>query len=532
MAIEDFFERYSKKGYKFSDEILTRYTLSLATKPFVILSGISGTGKTKIAQLFEPEVLTPPQPPQANAQFGSGEIILKVTKGLMNGDRGNLQFSQIDHVFEPNEVVEINDKIQEILTNRPNSAENISAPVVMTIITADSQEAQIGIYLQRAQNPLVRIRVKSVRGASQKFDSTDFFKNTFNEGDVIKLSKTGVHQFTIESINNQQIIATNETNEANRLSTIDNKCFISVKSNWTDASELFGYFNPITEKYVVTKLLKFIILAKENPEIPFFVILDEMNLSKVEHYFSDFLSCIESRIVDENGNIHQEGIHLYSGSHYIQTDDDEYDEILSNLEIPLNLFVTGTVNVDDTTYMFSPKVLDRANVIEFNDVHLGDIPNNGNFKLQSFPDLTLFEKSNISMYEGLSPETKEFINGLLGILKQTNMHFGYRTISEISHFISISKKCVDNSPDTELTALDIQILQKVLPKLYGNFAKLHDPLKEVIFFLSDSKGELKNFTINEIKMIDYKTSKFSRSLEKLVSMYLTLSTQGFASFIE
>src|SRR5690606_16709188 len=139
-------------------------------------------------------------------------------------------------------------------------------------------------------------------------------------------------------------------------------------SNWTDSTELFGYYSVLEEKYVLTPLLKFLLTARDYPEKPFFLILDEMNLSKVEHYFSDFLSCLESRIMKENGRIEQEALKLHNYSGYIETSDIYYDLVPEKLDLPLNLYVTGTVNIDETTYAFSPKVLDRANVIEFNEV--------------------------------------------------------------------------------------------------------------------------------------------------------------------
>lgn len=534
MAIDDYFESYSNKGYKFSDEILTRYALSLSVKPFVILSGISGTGKTKIAQLFEPPLpnVAARQQSQTIDGDGDGEIILKVGDGLMGGDRGNFQYGQLSHIFEQKEIENLNARIDEIRESRPESDENISKPVVMTIELSDGQSAKIGVYLQRARNPLVRIRARSARGADQVFDSSEFFQNNFEVGDILKLRRIGIHRFRVESINNRQDITENDAYEAVRLSEINNKCFISVKSNWTDSSELFGYYNPITKKYTMTKLLKFILVAKENPQIPFFVILDEMNLSKVEHYFSDFLSCMESRTINDDGSVKQEGIHLYSGNHFVSTDDDEYDEIRSSLELPLNLYVTGTVNVDDTTYMFSPKVLDRANVIEFNEVCLGDMPDNGNFRLSSFPDFTNFRLASIDQFDELGVEAKRITIGLLDVLRKYNLHFGYRTVAEISHYISNAKKNVGGGVAIEIQGLDIQILQKVLPKLYGNYAKLSEPLKEIIYFLSNSDGGVDNFDMNQIEALDLKDLDFERSLEKLIKMYKTLSTQGFTSFIE
>lgn len=104
--------------------------------------------------------------------------------------------------------------------------------------------------------------------------------------------------------------------------------------------------------------------ALDNPKEPYFVILDEMNLSKVEMYFSDLLSIMETRTQD---NEEGETIDLHSQSPVYSV---EGNEISSKIHIPRNVFIAGTVNVDETTYMFSPKVLDRANVIEFNEVDL------------------------------------------------------------------------------------------------------------------------------------------------------------------
>ena len=143
------------------------------------------------------------------------------------------------------------------------------------------------------------------------------------------------------------------------------------------------------DRFIVGKALKFMLTAQSHPTKPFFLILDEMNLSKVEHYFSDFLSCLESRI-SIDGSVRQEKVILYAGTEFIATNDDEFDEITSSIEIPQNLYITGTINVDETTYMFSPKVLDRANVIEFNEVNLSEYGSNNappaeGISLTSFP---------------------------------------------------------------------------------------------------------------------------------------------------
>jgi len=126
---------------------------------------------------------------------------------------------------------------------------------------------------------------------------------------------------------------------------------IPVGADWTNREPLLGFPNALEPgKYVKpdSGALDLIINAKEKPELPFFLILDEMNLSIVERYFADFLSVMESN----------EFIPMYSTNSI-------YDGVPAQLYLPSNLFIIGTVNIDETTNMFSPKVLDRANTIEF-----------------------------------------------------------------------------------------------------------------------------------------------------------------------
>jgi hypothetical protein len=533
VSVEKFFNNYKDKGYLFSDEILTRYALSLSTKPFVILSGISGTGKTKIAQLFDvtqtPDVAA--EVAEAVPIYGNGYILLTITDALANGDgRANLRFNQLPAVLEDTEIEEINELISQKIENKDGG--NICDPKAFKILTTEGEELDMGLYLQRASSPLVRIRAKSKRGEAFEYDNRSYFAENYNTGDVLKLEKVSPHTLQITEVNDDRIVRESIEDEEEEIQKIDTKCFISVKSNWTDSTELFGYYNPLTNQYNITKLLKFMLLASEHPKTPFFVILDEMNLSKVEHYFSDFLSCIESRDVESDGTITQEGINLYTGQEFILTDDQEYDEILSTINIPLNLFVTGTVNIDDTTYMFSPKVLDRANVIEINEVYFGDEPVSEGLKLTSLPDFTSYTKSEMGMADNLSAETTQHIKQILEILKEFNMHFAYRTIAEMSHFIINAVAHTSSEGNIETLALDIQIIQKVLPKFHGNYEKLNMPILRLIHLLSASDIDIGNFNLSSIEAIDLDETEFPKSLNRLKRMYSNLTTQGFANFIE
>lgn len=359
ISIQDLYDYFTDKGFFFSREVLTRYYLSLKTKPFVILSGISGTGKTKIAQLF---------------------------------------------------------------------AEYIC---------------------QEEENADARKRV----------------------------------------------------------------AFVPVRPDWMDNKGLLGYFNILDEKYHSTPVLDLLLEAQDHPDKPYFIILDEMNLAKVEHYFSDFLSVMESRTPDR-----PEGEALRLHPHDIAEAPDGRI-IPGSVHIPANVFFAGTVNVDESTYMFSPKVLDRANVIEFNEVDLeayAEKTRDDSMFILTDPEvINRFYNAEAKPFcrkqdfDDLPEDGKIVLREILAIMKEGNLHFGYRVTNEISRLVRLASEEVAGQGLND--ALDIQILQKILPKLHGTKAKLEAPLE---------------------KLRDYCDSRFPRSARKIQQMEQHLSMQGYASFIE
>ena len=140
--------------------------------------------------------------------------------------------------------------------------------------------------------------------------------------------------------------------------TVENNQFnmISVRPDWNDSTELIGYKN-LESKFIKGKLTQIIEKASQNLDKPYFVCLDEMNLARVEYYLSDYLSVIESRRKVDDKIVTDKLIY-----------DSEIDEE-ETLSLPENLYIVGTVNMDDTTFQFSRKVLDRANTIEFSEVN-------------------------------------------------------------------------------------------------------------------------------------------------------------------
>jgi len=315
--------------------------------------------------------------------------------------------------------------------------------------------------------------------------------------------------------------------------------FVPVRPDWMDNKGLLGYYNLLDEKYHATPVLKLLLDAEEHPDKSFFVILDEMNLAKVEQYFSDFLSIMESRTT---GTPQGEPLYLHSA---VKAETTDGRLIPQWFHIPPNVYFTGTVNVDESTYMFSPKVLDRANVIEFNEVNLDNyakgITPSDHFALKD-PDV----RQRLMPADGDAPfcSKKDFIDALkidadvgdylgeiLNILHPFNLHFGYRVINEISRYICHANEAIDKFDLN--TVMDIQILQKILPKFHGAQARLEEPLSRLLVACcgDEYEGNLADDYLR--KATDYnEDARWPRSARKLARMILNLRNQGYTSFIE
>ena len=293
--------------------------------------------------------------------------------------------------------------------------------------------------------------------------------------------------------------------------TIANKLIVPVGSDWTDNTKILGFYNPLKKTYESTKILDFILLARDNPEIPFFLILDEMNLSHVERYFSDFLSAMESH----------EKIILYS------KDEDCDSDIPESIDLPENLFVTGTVNIDETTYMFSPKVLDRANVIEFipeqSDVLANfaaetqpiEIEPVNDGSAEGFLALAKTVRETTTLPAG-SDICKTILEGISNILDGSGFEFAFRTAKEIRLYINAAYALAQNegktlSEEDYVNLMDEQLLQKILPKIHGNRKQIGTLLEKLETFCAEKSLPL--------------------SLAKVQKMKVRLENYQYASFI-
>ncbi len=291
-------------------------------------------------------------------------------------------------------------------------------------------------------------------------------------------------------------------------------CPVSIGADWTNREPLLGYPNALKEnEYVLPEsgVLQLIIRAKEDPSKPYFLILDEMNLSVVERYFADFLSAMESG----------EKIKLW---------DNEVGNVPKEIELPKNVFIIGTINVDETTYMFSPKVLDRANVIEFKiapdemeqylnekkDIHLEKAYSACSDMAEDFVNKA---KSQIQIDNN---DEKTVLLSFFTELKKVNAEFGYRTVNEISRYLHFADGDLEDN-----SAIDTAILQKLLPKLHGSRKKLV-PVLTSMWKLCLNDGITKEIDA-EFSATDF---KYPESAEKIQRMYHAVVDNGFTSFAE
>lgn len=303
----------------------------------------------------------------------------------------------------------------------------------------------------------------------------------------------------------------------------DQYCIVAVGADWTSNENLLGYadaLQPGQYRAPVNGALELLLRATADKDKPHFLILDEMNLSHVERYFADFLSAMESNNAP---------LSLHGVAAGLALDGATTLTVPAQIKLPPNLFIIGTVNVDETTYMFSPKVLDRANVIEFRATAeqmaaFLDNPTGINLKeleKQGVPFATAFVQRALADADiaaltddagnPLSLQFKSDLIALFGALMGVGAEFGFRSTKEIARFMVIHKELSGPSWSYQ-DALDAQVLQKLMPKLHGSARKLSSVLKALEEFATARTLPL--------------------SLEKIKRMQDRLERDGFTSYAE
>ncbi len=538
-----FQEYLLSKGYLFDPKIIENYLLSIKVKPFVIFTGNSGTGKTKLSQLFAEYISDSTQNSGNNSSLINDNEFLSVKVPVNKSSFENtgwtlsnkylydvlpIKESQCDcdmwvdnipakayvRVQMQLEYDKNNEKLKNYFKNLFSQGTSkivdlkINVGAFKEIYDCKSNNENFIILEQNSNKTAFNERqwfmnnnifnylpfksgyvgcnivVEDIKSTAKiRLMPRLYFKKNKELQDYLKENEGKKVEVKIKTDNfnfdNFHPIWEKEKDDSTDYKKDPNYKIVPVGANWTENRHVLGFYNVITEEYNETLSYSLIKAAKNDIGSPYFLILDEMNLSHVERYFADFLSAIESG----------QPIPLYSN------DDENYE-----LDIPDNLLIVGTVNVDETTYMFSPKVLDRANTIEFPTMAAKEYMNsdfkefdfkNINYLMNPLEDLdvrnmNVYDLKDIFMFincsEGnlwdvLSNELDLFQS----ILKKINFDFGFRVINEILRFMFVSWRYEDSPQNWENWEryFDAQVKQKILPKLHGSQKAIGQTINEL-----------------------------------------------------
>lgn len=264
---------------------------------------------------------------------------------------------------------------------------------------------------------------------------------------------------------------------------------VQVKPNWHDSSELIGYVSRVSGKseYIIGDFLKFVVKAWNDPDVPYFLCLDEMNLAPVEQYFAEFLSVMESR-KNVSGKIVTDAIVKKSKDDWyrvliseLTNDKKLQDQFLNEgITIPQNLIVVGTVNMDETTFSFSRKVLDRAMTIEMNEVDLkGGLTNrHENIGKIEFDDIIGKTVEGVDVYaahQAVCDKAIAYLESINATLDKTPFKVACRTRNELLLYVvnNLSWKTDDELEDFVIArALDEITCMKILTRIEGDETKV------------------------------------------------------------
>ncbi|MEB5952684.1 AAA family ATPase [Enterococcus innesii] len=508
-SLSDISNYFKEKGFFYSEEQIYNFYISLKTKPFVILSGISGSGKSKIADLFAEYMgilhgnkdnyeLVPVKPNWTDSRgvFGYHNLLndtYQITstvklflRALANPEKpyflvlDEMNLAKVEYYFSDflsllesrrESIIEVRDTNFENIHERLNNRKiTLSEAIILSALQIDRDDF----------NPVREYRNTEI---------AKWWNLKYSQ------SQNAEAQFRSELNQGRPRDATNPDNGYRLDGTR-----LAGKAFWAETSGNSYKLKSLSE-------------------------MDADTRKKVEDLRDAFIT--SKRIIkQEKIYLHGNKIPLKANEHQGDYQDYLYNKgeyfIPSEIEIPINVFVIGTVNVDETTYMFSPKVLDRGNVIEFNDVDLFHaygfgvekeiatrLPSEANKKFSL--NISIPNSETTKYFIKKYSESFSIINEIFETLKKENKQFGYRVFNEISLFI-LNYVGEDATKENLIDAIDIQILQKVLPKINGT--------DDEILGLMNSFKE-----IAEKNSLVWSEQKINRMLNKL-------KTTGYATFIE
>jgi len=306
----------------------------------------------------------------------------------------------------------------------------------------------------------------------------------------------------------------------------DHCVLIAVRPDWADSSDLIGYAN-IQGKFETKPLLDVMARAIEHPDELYFVILDEMNLARVEHYFSEFLSFIETRGRDNDDVIVTEPLISRADVNGGRP-----------IYLPQNLMVVGTVNMDETTHAFSRKVLDRANAIEMNDIDLAwvspprDVGPVSGIHADALRSPFLNSNDLTDGHKQALEAPMAFLMKVNATLEPAGLHFGYRVRDEVAFYLTLHREEALESLDgfDADAAMDFQLMQKVLPRIQGSSLSVLKVLIRLLGLLANKRlDDEAEYSVIE-KEVSPEHTRYPRSVKKLLFMLQRFHDDGFTSF--
>lgn len=321
---------------------------------------------------------------------------------------------------------------------------------------------------------------------------------------------------------------------------------IPVRPDWTDSADILGYVN-LQDQFTAGLLLNLAKEAAETTTQHFTCIIDEMNLARVEHYFAEILSRIEDRHPIVSGG-------FASGSLLSLRLTGNDAEMWSEVGIPPNLAIIGTVNMDESTHGFSRKVLDRAFTLEFSDINLSNWKTN-QFDVLSSPTswpVAAWQPraTRLSQLAQLNDTDEQIINNTIMVLTEVNrfltsaqLQVGYRTRDEITLFLlhaqEVSSMFVTSTGEI-VSPLDLALQMKILPRIVGGSNAVRQVILQFLGWAIDSKPLTMGFEENARDFLDqwenanrslvFPGARYPRTAARLCLMWERLLNEGFTSF--
>lgn len=504
---------YKDQHFHYADEILFNLYNSLKTKPFVILSGVSGSGKSKIIDLFatyfakelsyeQNYELVPVKPnwTDSRALFGyhnivddtytATPVIQLFLRALANPTKpyflvlDEMNLAKVEHYFS--------DFLSVIESRKYEYATAEHAELDIALL-----RSKLGGTISLSQ----AIILSALQLGSDNFETVETYRS-------MPISQEWLRNSTS---NNPEAQFRTELNQGRSGNIQQQNGYrpdgdrLAGRAFYAELGGNSYKLKPVDEMDVETRA----------------------DFERVKRAFDETVSASGGPV--EVATIKQDKITLHFADAPLKTSLSQRDfrgELYSEqgyyvpneIEIPLNVFVVGTVNVDETTYMFSPKVLDRSNVMEFNEIDLFGAYGYGAASAE--PELTLVQDElDLAITLATAKETTwlkdthlahfEVFVDIFNVLKKKNKHFGYRVFNEMSSYVY---NYLQHAPSAIHEAIDNQILQKILPKINGDVEEI---------------GEMLEALQNLVPAATYK-----KSAQKLAEMMETLETTHYVTFIK